>query len=244
MSAALETQTSGIQETPRPEVVHFAAADIVINHQAAEGAPIDELIDQFKDGEIPDTWTPGFSDNHGTAEIAGRKFFAKVKIASGKLNYESLKELKQQQAEEVQLSVEGLESEIARLKRANSVLSEIRLSGTIERIMGSEDAQKIARDYGFNGVGFKGPILSVTDRRSGRKSMVYDYIEGETLADMDLSGREQALDKDQKKQLAEAFRTFLHENGVEASDIDSRQFIVDKEGSLHLIDTEQYAKVA
>ncbi|MFA7244641.1 MAG: hypothetical protein WC070_00495 [Candidatus Magasanikbacteria bacterium] len=139
-----------------------------------------------------------------------------------------------------------------------SVLNEILLSKRIKEIIASDDAQKIVRKWGFEGLRFVDPIAGVV-ARDGRKFLVYKNIkskevyEFETEGSFDLNyGLPTEVRDDIESKLrnlysitAELKKVFF-DNGIHANDIRDNQFMLTKQGDkyfLNLIDVEAYRKI-
>jgi len=222
------------------EIIHYPASDVIINNDADRAAYGRRLAELFKDGYPPD-WEPisigGVDMARGLVD--GAEFLAKHKIRSGAEMYGRQKE--------VRLAFARTEEErrgiLRTAQRLNGILSEIGLSPAVEQLTASEEAQEIANRWGFKSFGFVEPVIGVVYKPSGDKSLVYEYIhDAQTLADESIKSKYGITDE-KGMEMIDSLHIFFAQHGIEATDLDSRQLLVDNDGDLYLTDIELYERL-
>ena len=248
-----EVLTSQPEQSQRPvEIIHFRERDVIINNDSEYAHLGHQLAELFKDG-VPEDWQPLgptqdeydeidepdhpalFGPKTGSAlgEVAGVRFMVKPKYAGGIKNYNKRKEPPEYPDYTHEWSIK-----MARL--FNSVLNEIAIAPQVKSITASHEAQELARKYGYKSVRFIEPIIAIIDKKTGDKSLVYEYIEDAQSMSLNIPTPRYWLDN----KFVTEFDHLLWRNGIESNDHGGeQQFIFDKKKNLYHIDAESYSRV-
>jgi len=248
-----ETLTTNHEQVQRPvEIIHYPDRDVIINRDSEYAHLGHQLAELFKDG-TPADWEPigpmqseyeqldNDPDNPGVhqpkpgsarGEVDGVQFMVKPKYAGSPEEYHRRKS--QAPAKEYP----GRSMKTARL--FNSVLHEIAISPQVKAITASDEAQAIARTYGYKGVKYIEPVIAVIDKRTGNKSLVFEYIDGAENLALHMHNPNGWLNERLSKQIDD----LLKRNGISSNNHDGeQQFMTDKNKFLYHIDAESYSRI-
>lgn len=113
----------------------------------------------------------------------------------------------------------------------NSLLNEIDLSAQIRDLVVGDDAQGVAKKYGYLKMNYVEPLIGLIDKKAGKKTVIYEHIEN--------TGARPPRD------LVEDLERLFLRKGIYPRDLNEKQFLISDtpEGMvLYLIDTEGYEK--
>lgn len=213
------------------EIIHNAEVDIIINNTAEQAAWGQKLAQEFQDG-IPEGWEAFDPDyaNVLLGEVDGKLFVVKTRTGLGGHPIEDLKTA----------GPEGITRGYTKAQSyaKHSVTSEIRMAPDIQEVLNGESVQEVVKRLNFKGISYVAPIIAITDRQTGAKSTVYEYIDGVRR----IIDRESGIDNMQRHHLLDSLRDELAKAGIQPADFNSRQVLINNEGQLYLIDTEGWTK--
>ncbi|MBI1871900.1 hypothetical protein HYS10_00610 [Candidatus Collierbacteria bacterium] len=194
-----------IGEAPKPvEVLHIGDYDVVLNNTAVDQDSVRRLVQEIRSnlgsGKKPlDGWIQNEKRDRLKIDKQDKpRYFAKEKWS----DTETLKRF-------IDFS-HGIRDDAwrAELKQEfykfNSLLREVSLSPKVRALMESEDAQEIARKYGYSSIRFLEPLIGFIDKKSGKKTVIYYYVDGESFRPQD--------------DLIEGLATIFRNNGIEPYD--------------------------
>lgn len=240
-----------IHQTPTPayetaparqlEVSHTESHDFALNRDAALAEKWGDQLKATLEEGIPSSWTPigGGSRNVMAGEIAGKCFVAKLRSnrldeGDGRMTAEEWDKVFIMPRQQVYAH--------------ESILNELQLAPEIKSAVANESVQEAVRHMGFKGLSFIEPIMGVVSRSPsgvlpynkylaeelGRpqpkteKFLVYEHIEGSSPA------------PEQGRELEQVVSASLLQQGIRPGDLRADHFLVDTNGVVHLLDTEQY----
>lgn len=238
--------TETISSAPTPEVssrtykiLHFPDSDVIVNQDADKANLAPKLIELFKEEGTPAGWKVfshqeqeddldvGPKVGMAMGEVDGVSFFLKTKEESGKEIYKANKESKESEEESLHY-----------WQQLNSVLPEVAMSPAVKRIVVCDEAQEIAKEFGFKGISFVEPVIAVIYRKTGKKSLIYEYIPGAKDLDLHMGLISPEVNAYNKK-----LNQLFIKHGFEPNDAGASQTLLDPSGYLHLIDIELFDKL-
>jgi hypothetical protein len=214
-----------VEPDQRPvEILHYPNVDVVLNNTARLAAWGPRLAEECQDG-IPQTWQTfdAIHQNVRLGDIDGVYFVGKTRTG---LEGHPVEELRASGPEGVSFKYTKAQS-----YAKHSVTSEIRVAPMIRETIEKEDTQAAVQDLGYAGLTFVEPIIAIVNRQTGEKSTVYEYVEGvNRILD--------SVDNMARSELLRRLRHILEADGIETSDFNSKQILVNPHGQLYLVDTE------
>lgn len=235
---------------PRPrttEVIHSPNFTILVNPLVSNRQDIRQLVEEVKNG-IPSSWI-ALEDPRWIRSVAKKvepvygqwqdsaknpRFFAKSRSMGSPAWVKHAKEIAERQLSKFGFS-----------RRESyafaSLVNEINLTPKIKAILASGKAKELAAKYSIEEITFVEPLIGLTNKATGQKIMIYDFIEGHNFsATNEVSPTDFPLDK--RRQFVFDLTDLFQENGINPGDIDREQFMFGKTNPrrLYLIDIEGY----
>ncbi len=119
----------------------------------------------------------------------------------------------------------------------SSITNEVKLSDTINEVIESDQAQKIARRLGYDSLDYLPIIAGVADRDRIAKFGIYRYVPDETNKGIAKHDKGYGF----AAQMTDRLRDLFFNAGINPYDLRTYQFIEDKQNNkIYLIDTEGY----
>lgn len=118
-----------------------------------------------------------------------------------------------------------------------SVGLELAFSKTIRTVLQQDSVQQFVKERGFSGIRYIEPIcalIPIQKPEVPRKCVIYPFVK----CVVSTFSR-----NDELEEISDFLKTRLKEVGIDPEDLLPRQFIIDAEGMLWLIDTEGYAPI-
>lgn len=246
-------------EASRPplsvEIIHNGDYDILLNTRHKDQQKIRQLAEIVREG-LPTNWVGIVAEDSEDGDPPrtfvdnpqNPQFFAKIR----KMADPKILEIVLDKGEYKNFSKREIQA-------FNSLVNEFAISVDVKRVLTLPGVKEVIRDYGFQDVELIEPLVGINDRKTGKKIMVYDFVEADRgfepqkpgvknmmfyLTDTARPPNANNLADDLGSELREVFK----ENGIEATDLKGHQFLSSKDdGSghfkLYLLDVEGYHKV-
>ncbi len=226
------TELDSVVPARRFELLHGVNFDVVINNTASDKDMVNALRGQIEtslanaNDPLAD-WV--VNNQHSRLRyygLKGRKYVAKTRWKDRE-NFDST-------LNSVRVLNQDSPYRTSRLRgnRAyNSLLNEIVLSAQIRDLVASDEAQGVAKKYGYLRISYVEPLVGLIDKVAGKKTVIYEYVEN--------TGARPLPD------LVEDLERLFLRKGIYPDDIGTRQFLTSdtpKGMVLYLIDTEGYEK--
>ncbi len=235
-------------EYPRPEIVNTPERTIIINRVGTNHLDIDYILRQISGG-APFNWGKylPFKDKGARIKYCNLDylftdhntcFIAKVRRLTD-LHKNKYRGVCGQSLRRTDLAMA-------------SVLSEFVVSPIVSEALESPQMRRLAEEYGFRSFELVPPIMATIERPSQKKIAYYPYKEGVTL---DMVGARQFLQFFPRQrtgfqnELISQMSDIFRENGVEASDLQIKQFIIPvneglRQRKIYLIDIEGFHRIS
>lgn len=205
------------------EIQHWGRYDVLINRELPDQQTVNNLVVKIKsdydaapDQNLFETWTSreGQKTNVLFDRVENPHYCAKIKYITRCLPTDTPLSLKEFQT-------------------FDSLMSEISLYDLLNSAISSDEFQKVATTRGFSELRTTPPLLGLINRDTQEKIMIYQYLDGSTLAD-DFEARD----------ITSELEILFSEEGIIAKDIDgdTQLMVVQEAGkkNLYLIDLEGY----
>jgi hypothetical protein len=228
------------------EILHYPHIDVVINNGSSKAGLALQIAEAFKSGleNIPDGWEQtGQNIRMARGRIDGVNLFAKPKAHSGPTFYEE-RENMYERAVRNNYSKKGFRHALRVGQVLNSVLNEVALSPKVKELVASPEAQAIVKERGFGGISFVEPIVGMVDKSTGKRTVVYESIPDVQPLGTDRINVQYGLTSQTIPMFYHRFYTLFEKNGIKPNDLAERQFLVDPNDNLHLIDIEAYYQMS
>jgi len=227
--------------TPKKEsgsgykVEHLPGADVVLNLGYPLAVDRDVILRIFNEGLVTEK-KPDVSESlkkiSAIEDQDGEKrFYVKNKRGASEANIDFMKG----RTKKDPLTPEASKyMDMGARHRRASVSNEIVFAPKIKDLVASEKFQKLAREYGYASLSFAEPIVSVIEKTSKEKYVVYRNTKGVNVQNKQIF-----------TQVAQDLGKLFLENGVVSYDLKWFDFMVIKQDDkyhLVLLDTEAYAE--
>lgn len=236
-------------DSQHTEIQHMRRFDILTNNRqtSVDVAELRELVNSLKDKQKTrpwanpvDSWIRSSKHYRIYLDNPSPKYLAKKKWANrDSSNPDSI------MAKAIRIDRDKATPSDLRRKKKNyandSIMNEMQLSGEVRRLMLTDEVQSYFKEIDIDSVDFIEPLVGIIDNKSGEKTIVYKFSNGEPL--------ELYLKRDTEgfikwKQIQKKLEEIFVSSGIIPEELGSHQFLVEKDGlgkkHAFLIDIEMY----
>lgn len=119
------------------------------------------------------------------------------------------------------------------LNAASSLTNELTLVPKVKQILQTPEAQRFAKDYGYEGIKLVEPLLGLIERSTGNKFMVFPFVAGKEWE------KSSPARFDIDENLVKKLRAIFEAHGISPIDLAGKQILIDGK-TMYLLDTEIY----